>query len=155
MLRHPMFIYTAFLFNKINLIFMNLEFKFNNDIWAAIDMHSKKVFPYINEQYGDSGLTPMSYENDNDLVDVLKMVSERVNLNQHRDIVGAILMYHPKCEVKHSFDGMLIVFASLDYLGNSNEFIEKLTEFGAEFVGRYLKAKIISNGVCVAEITYS
>lgn len=135
---------------------MNLEFKFENNLYAKACLVQKIIEIYKKEQWGDCLVCkPILYTSDNELVDALKKVSERINLDQYEEVTDVIYRRSQNCDIRRADNGSLIINAPIIRLGNDVELVEELIEVGAEFVGRHLNAKIMMNGVCVAEITYS
>lgn len=137
---------------------MNLELKFQNDVWAAIDMHSKTVFPYTKEQYGESVLTPIEYDNDTELVDALKKVSERINLNQHREAIAIMFDYFKGADFTYKNDGSLMITTPLGSLQLYDKgFMEDMESCGCEYGDDFTKFDFYCvrfRGTCIATIYY-
>jgi hypothetical protein len=140
---------------------MNSELKFQNDIWASIDMHSKTVFPYTKEQHGEGFVClPLSFNNDNEMVEALKKVSERINLNQHREAVDIMYDYFKGADFSYCNDGSLKIKTNLDDLELYDKgFMADMEScgcvYGTDYTNDYSDDYFVNfNGTRIATILY-
>ena len=140
---------------------MNIEFKFSNDVIASINLGSKVVTAWVEDRHGEvCGYRSIPYDNDNEIVDALKKISEMVNMNQHDDIQEAIFNHFNGANMLYHSDGSLdILFEYRDdfHRLTVGEFEPLLESLGAEYIwgDDYCDAHSIRvNGKRIASITF-
>jgi hypothetical protein len=136
---------------------MKLEFKFSNDIVASLDIGSNVVTAWVHDRHGEAcGYRSIPYNNDNEMVDALKKISEMVNLEKHDDIREAIFNHFENAHVLYNCDGTLSIHAYYD-CPTRYEFMELMESLGAEysFEDDYPEDWFIKvNGKRIASITF-
>jgi hypothetical protein len=140
---------------------MKLEFKFSNDVIASINLGSKVVTAWVEDRYGEvCGYRSIPYDNDNEMVDALKDVSEMVNMDQHEDICEAIFNHFKDANILYNSDGTLDILAKCSdelYSLTSDEFEALLESLGAEYSFEDYHPEdwfIKVNGKRIASITF-
>lgn len=133
---------------------MHLEFKFSNDVNASVCIATKTMNPYTigidGEMYPFSG--PIKFKNDNDMVRALNDIANRVNLDQHREIVELIFDRYKDCEDIVNTGELIIIKSPISIHQYNDEFVFEIESLGASYVLKDNSARIINKGVCIATI---
>lgn len=90
---------------------MKLQFRFSNDVKASIDLVSKTIHPYTEDPINSEiyKLPTIEYNSDDDMVNALKSVSERVNIDQHRELYEIIFKHFKDADIKYDDKGRLYI----------------------------------------------
>lgn len=133
---------------------MHLEFKFSNDVNASVCIATKTIYQYTigidGEMYPFSG--PIEFKNDNDMIRALNDIANRVNLNQHRDIVELIFDEYKDCDDIVNTGELIIIKSPISVHQYNDRFVFEIESLGALYVLRKNSAMIINKGVCIATI---